>query len=351
MAVDHAVECPVPDFPERDRVTLAHGGGGRRMRDLITGIFAPAFWPGGRLHQQDGAALRVPGDRLVFTTDAYVVRPLFFPGGDIGTLAVNGTLNDLAVCGAVPLALAVTFVLEEGLPLEVLRRITASMARAAARDGVRIVTGDTKVVEKGRGDGLYVTTAGIGFRPEGREPGPEKVVPGDAILVSGDLGRHGVAVMVVREGLEMETGLMSDCASLVPLVEGLYRAGLPVHCMRDLTRGGLAAALNEIAEAAGVRMELEETAIPVAEEVKAACEILGLDPLYVANEGRLVLILPEEAVESALTVMRSQELGRGARRIGRVTGPEAGGRVVVRTPLGTRRVLDLLSGEQLPRIC
>ncbi|HIE10298.1 MAG TPA: hydrogenase expression/formation protein HypE [Kiritimatiellae bacterium] len=315
-------------------------------------MFAPLFWRGGDRHRKDGAVLDVPGGRLTFTTDAYVVRPLFFPGGDIGMLAVNGTVNDLAVCGAQPRYLSGAFILEEGVSVETLRRVAASMAAAAREAGVEMVTGDTKVVERGKGDNLYVITAGVGVIPEGREePGPEKVEPGDRVIVTGDLGRHGVAVMTAREGFAFETRITSDCAPLNGIVEDIYRRGITVHCMRDLTRGGLASALNEIASFAGIRIELEEERVPVGDEVRGACELLGLDPFYVANEGAMVVILPARWAEQAVEAIRSHPAGRRARLVGSVAGQVTGGRVVVRSVLGTYRVLDMLSGEQLPRIC
>jgi hydrogenase expression/formation protein HypE len=284
------------------------------------------------------------------TTDCYVVDPIIFPGGDIGKLAVNGTVNDLSVQGAQPLFLAAGFILEEGLPMETLRRVVESMRRAADEAGVRIVTGDTKVVDRGKGDGVFINTAGVGVIPDGVEIAPERVAPGDAVLLSGDLGRHGIAVMSVREGLQFEGALQSDCAPLAGLVAALVDAGADLHCLRDLTRGGLAAALNEIASAAGVGIELEEAAIPVAEPVAGACELLGLDPLYVANEGRLVAIVPPEAAEQTLQIMRQHAVASDAAVIGTVADTHPG-TVEVRSPLGGGRILDLLSGEQLPRIC
>jgi len=344
--------CPLPDMPEREIITLAHGSGGRRMHELIGSLFAPLFWRGEERHRKDGAVVDAADGRLTFTTDAYVVRPLFFPGGDIGVLAVNGTVNDLAVCGAQARYLSAAFILEEGVPVETVRRVAASMSVAAREAGVEIVTGDTKVVERGKGDNLYIITAGVGVVPEGREePGPEKVELGDRLIVTGDLGRHGVAVMTAREGFEFDTKVTSDCAPLNGMVEDIYRHGITVHCMRDLTRGGLASALNEIAASAGVRMELEEDSVPIGDEVRGACELLGLDPLYVANEGAMVVILPDRWAGQALEVIRSHPAGRMARVVGSVTGKTAGGRVVVRSALGTSRILDMLSGEQLPRIC
>ncbi len=343
------LSCPVPLTGE-DRILMAHGGGGRLMHQLIERVFLPAFRDPALEARHDGAALEINGVRLAFTTDSYVVRPLIFPGGTIGDLAVNGTVNDLAMCGARPLYLSAGFILEEGLPIETLRRVTAAMREAAARAGVRLVTGDTKVVDQGHGDGIFINTAGIGLVEAPFEIGPQRVEPGDAVLVSGDLGAHGVAILSVREGLEFDAPILSDTAPLWAPVQALLRAGVEVHCLRDLTRGGLASALNEIAQARGVVISLEEAAIPVSEPVKGACEILGLDPLYVANEGRFVAFVPAAQVERALEVLRSVPVSAAAARIGTVL-EETPGAVVLRSRVGGRRVLDMLSGEQLPRIC
>jgi hydrogenase expression/formation protein HypE len=341
--------CPVPRA-DLDHILLAHGGGGTLMHRLIEGVFRPAFANPFLDQRHDGAVVPLDGARLAFTTDSYVVRPLFFPGGDIGTLAVNGTVNDLAMCGARPLFLSAGFILEEGLLVETLQRVVESMRRAAEAAGVQIVTGDTKVVDRGKGDGMYINTAGVGVTEHGREVGPASVRPGDAVLLSGDIGRHGVAVMAVREGLDFETTITSDCAAVSSPVRALFEAGLDVHCLRDLTRGGLASALVETAEAAGVTVHVEEKAIPVLEEVRGACEILGLDPLYVANEGRFIAFLPADHASRALAVLRARPPAEGACLIGRV---QAGtkGLVTMTGTIGTSRVIDLLSGEQLPRIC
>ena len=355
MADDFNLSCPIPLF-EHATVQMAHGGGGRLMRELIEGMFLPAFQSAGRdaagkqSPPHDSAVVELDGARLAFTTDTFVVSPLFFPGGDIGRLAVFGTTNDLAMAGAKPLWLSAAFILEEGLPMETLRRVVASMRQAAEEVGVRIVTGDTKVVDRGKGDGIFINTAGVGSIPPGVQISPARVVPGDAVILSGDLGRHGIAVMSVREGLQFEGAPESDCASLSGLVEALVDAGSDLHCLRDLTRGGLAAALNEIAGHAGVGIELDEAPIPVAEPVAGACELLGLDPLYVANEGRLVAIVPAEAAERTLQIMRSQPVAAEAAIIGAVTDVRPG-TVELRSQLGGRRIVDLLSGEQLPRIC
>jgi len=342
--------CPLPpgDHPT---VQLAHGGGGRLMRALIEGMFLPAFAADGeQAPPHDSAVLEIGQARLAFTTDSFVVSPLFFPGGDIGKLAVCGTVNDLAMAGARPLYLSAGFILEEGLEMETLRRVVQSMRDAARQVGVRIVTGDTKVVDRGKADRIFINTSGIGVVGEGIEVSPRRVLPGDAILLSGDLGRHGIAIMSVRRGLDFEGALPSDCASLAGLVEAMLPAGADVHCLRDLTRGGLAAALNEIAVQAGVGIELEEAAVPVAEPVAGACELLGLDPLYVANEGRLVAFVPAEASERVLEIMRSHPDAAGAAVIGSVTADHPP-LVEARSPLGGRRIVDLLCGEQMPRIC
>jgi hydrogenase expression/formation protein HypE len=320
------------------------------MHDLLERFILPAFGNRELLARHDGAVVDVAGARLAFTTDGYVVRPLRFPGGDIGTLAVNGTVNDLAMCGARPLVLSVSFILEEGLPLVTFKDILASMHRSAEAAGVRIVTGDTKVVDRGKGDGIFVTTAGVGLVEPGVAIGPGRVRPGDAILVSGDLGRHGIAIMAAREGLQFETPVESDCAPLHGLVEALLAAGLEIHCLRDCTRGGLAASLVEIAAGAALPLRVREAAIPVQEAVRGACEMLGLDPLYVANEGRFVCFLPEAQAVRALEVLRAQPLGAGAARIGEAAG-EFPGVVTLISRIGAARILDLPSGEQLPRIC
>jgi hydrogenase expression/formation protein HypE len=355
MSNEFNLNCPIP-LSDHATVQLAHGGGGRLMRGLIEGMFLPAFASeedrsaGRVVPLHDSAVLELDGARLAFTTDTFVVSPLFFPGGDIGRLAVFGTVNDLAMAGAKPLWLSAGFVLEEGLPMETLHRVVESMRRAADEAGVRIVTGDTKVVDRGKGDGIFINTAGVGAVPAGVEISPARVVPGDAVLLSGDLGRHGIAVMSVREGLRFEGALESDCASLAGVVAALIEAGAEIHCLRDLTRGGLAAALNEIADQAEVGIELDEASIPVAEPVAGACELLGLDPLYVANEGRMVAIVPAEAAEGTLEIMRREPVAAGSVVIGAVTHTHPG-TVELRNPLGGGRIVDLLSGEQLPRIC
>jgi len=346
---EFSASCPIPQS-NYAQILLAHGGGGRLMHQLIEQTIVPAFRNPVLDVRHDSAVLDVGGARLAFTTDSYVVRPLFFPGGDIGTLAVNGTFNDLAMSGAKPLYLSASFVLEEGLPVETLKRILASMRCAADAAAVQIVTGDTKVVDRGKGDGIFITTAGVGRIEHALAITPTSVRPGDAVLLSGDLGRHGMAIMAVRAGLEFETTIESDCAPLAGVVADLISGGIRVHCLRDLTRGGLASGLIEIAEAGGVQVHIREDAVPVGEEVRGACEILGFDPLYVANEGKLIAIVEGDAAAGVVDALREHEHGREAAVIGRVTADHPG-RVVLRTPLGARRVLDMLAGEQLPRIC
>ena len=341
--------CPLPTS-EKKTVQLAHGGGGRLMQQLIREVFVRSFSNPLLAQMHDGATLPVSEGTLAFTTDSYVVQPLFFPGGDIGSLAVHGTVNDLAMCGAMPLYLSAGFILEEGLEIETLQRIVDSMAQAARDSGVSIVTGDTKVVDKGKGDGVFINTAGIGVVPPGVRIGPQQIMSGDAILVSGDLGSHGVAVLSVRESMSFTGDIASDSAPLHRVVADLIADGIEIHCLRDLTRGGLASALNEIASAAGVKLSIDERTIPVHSEVQGACEVLGLDPLYVANEGRFVAFVPKAQADRAVAIMRSHAVATEAVRVGEVNGHESP-IVVLKTVLGTHRILDLLSGEQLPRIC
>ncbi len=343
------LDCPLP-FTDYDRVLLAHGGGGTLTQQLIEKIFLPAFGNAPLLKKHDSAVVPLAGQAVAMTTDSYVVKPLFFPGGDIGKLAVTGTVNDLAMAGAQPLYLSAGFILEEGLPMETLWRVVQSMSEAAWEAGVAIVTGDTKVVDKGKGDGIFINTAGIGVVRPGLDISPSSVKPGDAIILSGDVGRHGIAIMAAREGLEFETKLESDCAFLHEPVLSLLEGGVGIHCLRDLTRGGLASALNEIAQASGNPIQVSESEIPVREEVSSACEILGLDPFYVANEGRFICILPEAEVGRALAVLKAHPVSRDARVIGRVL-PGPGKSVRLKSVTGSLRVMDLLSGEQLPRIC
>ena len=341
--------CPFPiqNYPQ---VLLAHGGGGKLMHDLLGRMILPVFSNPLSRPQHDASVFELGGQRLAFTTDSYVVRPLFFPGGDVGSLAVHGTVNDLAMAGARPLYLSAAFIIEEGLPMETLWKLVCSMQQAAKAAGVQIITGDTKVVDKGKGDGLFINTAGLGVLEHSLTIAPQSVKPGDVILVSGDLGRHGMAIMAVREGLEFESEIQSDSAPLaVPVLE-LLRAGVEVHCLRDLTRGGLTSVLNEISGASTLTLSVEESSIPVREDVRAACEILGLDPLQVACEGRFAAFVPGREADRALNILRNQPFCAGACRIGQVTDrPEA--RVMLKSTLGAQRILDMSSGEQLPRIC
>jgi hydrogenase expression/formation protein HypE len=343
------LSCPLPRLAN-DRILLAHGGGGRLTNQLIEDVFLPAFSNPALNSHHDGAVLNAGGAQLAMTTDTYVVQPLVFPGGNIGDLAVNGTVNDLAMCGARAIALSAGFVLEEGLAMETLRAVVASMRDAALSANVPIVTGDTKVVDKGKGDGMFVNTTGLGVVVAPHTIGPKFVRNGDVVLISGDLGAHGIAILSVRQGLEFEGPVRSDTVCLWPAVESLFKAGIKVHCLRDLTRGGLSSALNEIATAAGLRITINESLIPVSEVVRGACELLGLDPLYVANEGRFAVFVSEEDADRALEIMRASAISAGAARIGEVY-EYSSGIVTVRSRIGGNRVLDMLSGEQLPRIC
>lgn len=342
--------CPVP-AKDGGSVLLGHGGGGTLSQRLLDEIFLPAFSNPALAALHDGARLDLPAGRIAFSTDSFVVRPVFFPGGDIGSLAVHGTVNDLAMCGARPVALSAGFILEEGFPLEDLRRIVASMRDAAEAASVPIVTGDTKVVDRGKGDGVYVNTSGIGIVPDGIEIHPRRAAPGDAVLLSGPIADHGIAILSVREGLGFEGDVRSDSAALDGLAAAILAAGGDsVRVLRDPTRGGVASALNEIAEASTTGIRLEERAIPVREAVRGACEILGLDPLYVANEGKCLAIVAPERAEGVLAAMRAHPLGRDAVRIGEVAA-EPLGRVLLRSAVGGTRIVDRMSGEQLPRIC
>jgi hydrogenase expression/formation protein HypE len=346
---DFSVSCPIP-IERYPQILMAHGGGGRLMHQLIEEMFVPTFGNSMLNVRHDAATMNLQGGRFAFTTDSYVVQPLFFPGGDIGSLAVNGTVNDLAMAGARPLYLSAGFILEEGLPMETLWRIVQSMQQAAQKAEVQIITGDTKVVDRGKGDGIFINTAGIGRVEHAQPIAPQQVQPGDVVLLNGDIGRHGMAIMAVREGLAFENTIESDSAPLASLVLALLAAGIEIHCMRDLTRGGLASALNEIAEAAGITITMEESLIPVREDIQGACEILGLDPLYVANEGRFIAFVPEAERERALAILRSHPLGAEACIIGRVEAKQRS-LVTMRNSIGTHRIIDMLSGEQLPRIC
>jgi hydrogenase expression/formation protein HypE len=343
------LSCPAP-VNKREQIVMAHGGGGKLMHQLLETYVIPAFRNEKLESRHDGAVFSVANARLAFTTDSYVVRPMFFPGGDIGTLAVNGTVNDLAMCGARPLYLSAGFIMEEGLPVESLAAVIDSMRVSAQVAGVEIVTGDTKVVDKGKGDGLYVNTAGIGLIEHNLNISPASVCPGDAIILSGDVGRHGIAIMAVREGLEFETTIETDCAPVATPVLAMIEAGVQVHCLRDLTRGGLATTLVEIAETSKLHIGIDEARIAVEENVRGACEILGFDPLYLANEGRFVAFVSEDDAEMALRTLRAHPVASGARVIGRVD-ESSRSTVTLLSTIGTERVLDMLTGEQLPRIC
>ena len=341
--------CAAP-LPAGETVLLGHGGGGRLTSDLIRDLFLPAFDSAALVRLDDQAIVSVNGCRLAFTTDSFVVKPLFFPGGDIGSLAVHGTVNDLAMGGARPLFLSAAFIIEEGFSMQELRRIVGSLRDAAREASVEVVTGDTKVVEQGSGDGLFINTSGIGLVPPGLSLSCNQAKPGDHVLLSGPIGDHGMAIMAQREGLEFESTIHSDSAALHGLVAEMLKATDKIRCMRDPTRGGLASALNEIAGQSRVGIELDEGSIPIHEQVRAACELLGLDPMYVANEGKLVAIVAEGAEQVLLQGMRGHSLGREARVIGSVKR-EHPGLVTMRTPLGTTRIVDMLAGDQLPRIC
>jgi hydrogenase expression/formation protein HypE len=343
------LSCPLPLHYQQ--IVMAHGGGGRLMQQLLAQVVAPTFNNDYLNQQHDSAVFQVGEQKLSFTSDSYVIKPLFFPGGDIGKLAVCGTVNDLAMAGAKPLFLSCSLIIEEGFAIDTLQTVLQSMQRTAAEAGVFIVTGDTKVVDHGKGDGLYINTAGIGLVETGLVIQPSSIQSGDAVLVSGDLGRHGIAVMLKREGLDFDSTIESDCAILSPLVQDLLNAGIELHCLRDLTRGGLASALIELAATAKVQIEIVETQLPINEDVKGACEILGFDPLYIANEGCCALFMPAAQVPTALDILHKHRAGQGAKQIGVVQGHHSQGLLTLETMLGIHRVLDLLSGEQLPRIC
>jgi hydrogenase expression/formation protein HypE len=356
LQVEMLGTCPVPKF-NYDRILLGHGSGGGLSADLIRRVFLPGFQNDILGALEDQATVSVNGNhngakgpRLAFTTDAFVVKPIFFPGGDIGKLAVHGTVNDLAVGGARPLFLSAAFILEEGLPLEDLKRIVASMRQACDEAGITLVTGDTKVVDRGKGDQIFIATSGIGVVPENVSLSIRAAQPGDVILVSGTIGDHGIAIMSVREGIEFETVLESDSAPLTDLAQTMLRVSPNIRCMRDPTRGGVSSSLNELAEASRVGVVVDESALPLRPEVKAACEMLGLDPLYVANEGKLIGVVPADDAEVVLAAMRAHPLGRNAAIIGWVVDDHAG-MVVMRSLVGGERVVTLLAGEQLPRIC
>jgi hydrogenase expression/formation protein HypE len=353
--------CPAP-LPAGDTVVLGHGSGGKLSAELVRSIFLPAFQNPELAKLNDQAVLNVNGTRLAFTTDSFVVKPLFFSGGNIGSLAVHGTINDLAMAGARPLFLSVAFILEEGFSLTELRRVVNSLSQAAADADVQVVTGDTKVVERGSGDQIFINTTGIGLVPGSLELSADRARPGDKVLLSGYIGDHGIAILAQREGLEFESPIQSDSAALHGLVAKMLEAstgitpsgreqrGCAIRCMRDPTRGGLSSALNEIAEQSKMGIQIEEPMIPIREEVRGACEMLGLDPLYVANEGKLIAIVESGMAEPILQAMRRHPLGTESRLIGTVT-ERSPGTVIMRTALGTTRIVDMLAGDQLPRIC
>lgn len=344
-----ALSCPLP-WSGSDRILLGHGSGGKMTAELIARCFLPAFRNAFLEKRDDQAIIDIGGVRMAFTTDAYVVTPLFFPGGDIGDLAVNGTVNDLAMAGAQPLYLSAAFILEEGFPLADLERIVASMRKAAEAAGVLLVTGDTKVVDRGKADGCFVTTTGLGLVTHTRSISADRARPGDVVILSGPIAEHGMAIMAARADLELETPVASDTAALHRLVLDMVATGADIHCLRDPTRGGVATALNELAQQSGVGVVLEEASIAVREPVRGVCELLGLDPLYVANEGKLLAVVPRTDAEGVLAAMYRHPEGREARVVGEVV--EDGARLVVmRTTVGGRRIVDMLQGEQLPRIC
>jgi hydrogenase expression/formation protein HypE len=341
--------CPVPlrDYPA---IVMGHGGGGKLSADLVEHIFRPLFSNPALDVLGDQAIVAIGGLRLAISTDSFTISPLFFPGGDIGSLAIHGTVNDVAMSGAMPLYISAGYILEEGLPIDTLGQVAASMAAAARSVGVQVVTGDTKVVDRGHGDGVYINTTGIGIVPDGVSIAPHNCRPGDVVIVSGNIGEHGIAILSVREGLAFETGLRSDSQPLHDLVAAMLGVTRDIHAMRDPTRGGLAASLNEFARASGVGIQIDEQAVPVPPAVNAACELLGLDPFYVANEGKLVAVVPPETAGPLLDAMRAHPRGQDAAIIGRVTGDHPGV-VTARTGIGGSRVIDTLVGEQLPRIC
>ena len=343
------ITCPVP-LVTTDKVLLGHGSGGKLSAELMRSVFLPAFQNPILDRMDDQAILSMNRARIAFTTDSFVVKPLFFHGGDIGSLSVHGTVNDLAMGGAVPMFLSAAFIIEEGFSMEALRKIVTSLGQAAEACGVQVVTGDTKVVDRGSGDGVFINTTGLGLVPDGVCLSASQARPGDAVILSGSIGEHGIAILAEREGLEFDGAIESDSAPLHNLVADMLAAASGIRVLRDPTRGGLSSALNEIAQQARVGIHIDERAIPVREEVRGACEMLGLDPMYVANEGKLVAIVAASAAQNALYALESHPLGKDAVIIGRVTADHPR-MVVMRTPFGTTRIVDMLSGDQLPRIC
>lgn len=341
--------CPIPKS-EYDKILLAHGSGGTLSNKLIDKMFVPQFGNEYLNLQHDGAMFPIGSERVAFSTDTYVVRPIFFPGGDIGELAINGTVNDLAMCGAKPLYISAGFVIEEGLSIDELWQIVLSMKNAADKAGVQIVTGDTKVVDRGKGDKIFINTSGIGIIPSGRNISPKRCAVGDKIILSGKIAEHGMAIMSAREGLEFETQIKSDTTALNGLVEKIFSVDNDIHVLRDPTRGGISSTLNEIAVYSNTGISINETAIPVDEEVKAAAEILGLDPLYIANEGKLIAIVNADRADAILSEMKKHPFGKNAAIIGEVTDTNRS-KVIMKTAIGSRRIVDMISGELLPRIC
>lgn len=346
---EFTLQCPIPisDYP---KVLLAHGGGGKLMHQLIEKMFSTAFRNELLAQNHDSTLINIPAEKIAFTTDSYVVQPIFFPGGDIGSLAINGTVNDLAMSGAVPKYISLGLIIEEGFDMEDLWKVVQSLSESAKAAGVQIVTGDTKVVDKGKGDGIFINTSGIGIVEHSLNISPKNIHTGDIIIINGDIGRHGIAIMAEREGLEFEHKIQSDCAPLNELVSRIIDAGIDVHCMRDLTRGGLSSTLNELSVSSGSEILIDELLVPVHEDVQGACEILGFDPMYVANEGKLIVIVSKGDSEKCLSIMKSHKYGSDSVMIGEVIGH--GEKVVkIKSRIGTMRILDMLSGEQLPRIC
>lgn len=344
--IDFALSCPIPisDYPH---VLMAHGGGGRLMQQLIEKMFFAAFGNSFLEQKSDSVLLNLDKNKIAFTTDSYVVKPLFFPGGDIASLAVNGTVNDLSMSGAKPLYISLGLIIEEGLPMETLWKVISSLKKNCEKAGVKIVTGDTKVVDKGKGDGLFINTSGIGIIGHNFTIAPSQINEGDLIFINGDIGRHGIAIMAKREGLEFETEIESDCAPLNHVVSDLLNEGIEIHCMRDLTRGGLVSALVELSSSSGYEFIIDEKDVPVREDVNAACELLGFDAMYVANEGRFISFIPEKHKEKALTILNKYGFGNAIGCVGKKNNEG----VTLISRIGTKRILDMISGEQLPRIC
>jgi len=344
------LSCPLPDN-NYDNITMAHGGGGKMMNNLIDKLFLHYLSNNLNDEKHDGAVFISEGHKFAFTTDSYVVNPVFFPGGDIGRLAVYGTVNDLAMCGAKPAYLSLGLIIEEGFSIKDLEKIIISIKEASDRTGVKIITGDTKVVEKGKGDGIFINTAGIGIVRDDINISPSRVEEGDLILINGDVGRHGIAIMTTRENLDIESTIKSDCAPLNIVVQQLIESGIEIHCLRDLTRGGLGSALNEIASSAKFEIEIDEKSINVTEEVKGVCEILGFDPVHVANEGRFIAFVKKKDAGKAFDILKQEESGKYASILGVVKGKNKYGLVILKSIMGVNRILDMMSGEQLPRIC